>query len=108
MAVRAPNEPSAEFHNHGEDPTRAFSWLKVHISTFTFKTLTRPSMQIYVAAALPLCFKIINLTLVPRTVSNCCLHLFQGLYSVVMTVILNTTFVLWLTAQSVHCTHQNI
>ena len=41
MAVRAPNEPSAEFHNHGEDPTRAFSWLKVHISTFTFKTLTR-------------------------------------------------------------------
>ena len=79
MAVRAPNEPSAEFHNHGEDPTRAFSWLKVHISTFTFKTLTRPSLQNYVAAALLLCFKIIDLTLQPRTVSNFCLYLFQGL-----------------------------
>ena len=79
MAVRAPNEPSAEFHNHGEDPTRAFSWLNVHISTFTFKMLTSPSLQNYVAAALPLCFKIIDLTLQPRTVSNFCLYLFQGL-----------------------------
>ena len=81
MAARAPNEPSAEFHNHGEDPTiRAISWLKVHISTFTFKMLTRPSLQNYVAAAaLPLCFKIIDLTLQPRTVSNFCLYLFQGL-----------------------------
>ena len=36
-------------------------------------------LQNYVAAALQPCFKIINLTLLPRTESNCCLYLFQGL-----------------------------
>ena len=36
-------------------------------------------LQNDVAAALQSCFKIINLTLLPRTVSNCCLYLLQGL-----------------------------
>ena len=27
------------FANHGESPTRAFSWLKVPTSAFTFKTI---------------------------------------------------------------------
>ena len=36
---------SKKFHpkvrNHGEAPTRAFSWLKVATTAFTFKTLSR-------------------------------------------------------------------
>ena len=37
------------------------------------------TLQNDMAAALQSCFKIINLTLLPRTVSNCCLYLLQGL-----------------------------
>ena len=33
------NEGSRRFHNHGEDPYKAFSWLKVPTSASTFKTL---------------------------------------------------------------------
>ena len=40
--TRASNEGSRRFHNHRESCyTRAFSWLKVPISDFTFKTLLR-------------------------------------------------------------------
>ena len=38
---RALNKGSRRFHNHGEAPTRAFSWLKVPSSAFTFKTSLR-------------------------------------------------------------------
>ena len=40
--TRASNEGSRRFHNHRESCyTRAFSWLKVPTSAFTFKTLLR-------------------------------------------------------------------
>ena len=43
LTFRASNECSRRFHNHGENPysTRAFSWLKVLTSDFTYKTLLR-------------------------------------------------------------------
>ena len=55
------------------------------------------------AAALPPHFKIINLILLPTENSEQLLSVFVS-GSVVMKVILNTTFVLWLTAQLVYCT----
>ena len=50
-----------------------------HDMTVWHNQVTAGPLQSYVAAALPPCFKIINLTLLPRTVSNFCLYLFQGL-----------------------------
>ena len=40
-AVKRSIGSTTGFHNHGEGPTRAFSWLKAPTSAFTFKTLLR-------------------------------------------------------------------
>ena len=50
-----------------------------HDMTVWHNQVTAGPVQNYVAAALPPCFKIVNLTLLLWTVSNFCLYLFQGL-----------------------------
>ena len=41
ITLSASNEGYPKVRNHGEGPTRAFSWLKAATTAFTFKTLLR-------------------------------------------------------------------